>query len=84
MLLPLQQNNLLAPAHEYYDAWGASWGLAWGSVWGHLLTTAASVGGTPDRKKKRRAGWVYNPLPVIEPARGPVEEVEALLLCNAL
>jgi hypothetical protein len=43
-----------------------------------------SVGGAPDRKKKRRAGLVYNPMPVIDPAIRPVEEAEALLLIGAL
>ncbi len=43
------------------------------------------VGGTPDKpKKRRRPAMIYNPLPVIEPARGPVDEVEALILCGAL
>lgn len=43
-----------------------------------------SVGGTPGRNKKRRPGMIYNPLPIIEPARGRVEEAEALLFCDAL
>ena len=86
-------------ASAWRDAWGAIFadpgairGHAHGSTSAVAILTfagapeaeAASVGGTPDRKKKRRAGWVYNPLPVIEPARRPVEEAEALLLCNAL
>jgi hypothetical protein len=79
------------------DAWGAIFADP-GAIRGHahgsaiavarLTSTgeqpAESVGGTPDRKKKPRVGWVYNPLPVIEPTRGPVEEVESMILCGAL
>lgn len=44
------------------------------------------VGGASDKPKKRRRrpAMVYNPQPVIEPRREPVEDAEALLFCSAL
>jgi hypothetical protein len=48
------------------------------------LVAGGFLYGREPKKKRRRPAMLYNPLPVIEPVRRPVEEAEALLLCGAV
>ena len=53
-------------------------------AWGGSAAPAAGGGGAPGKPKRKVYPTFYNPLPVIEPVRRPVEEAEALLLCGAV